>query len=165
MSFPQSVEYQFEQAVSEIFSEIDNLNVYTTNRTGQRLLPYILVSSKISRQLINQYSGVYEIEATLNYSDSCAKVSDTQFDEKYLEVFSSLYSPEDTLTAKIGKNTTDLKIYMARISEQIPTIIQNKRAWLRGLKITAIVTPDEFSDGYRSYIFSDFLNSFYLSTI
>lgn len=165
MSFPQSVEYQFEQAISEIFSDISDLNVYTTNRTGYRLFPYVTISARITRQLITPYSGVYEIDATLNYSNSCSRVSDTQFDEKYLEIFSGLYSPDQTLVEKILKNTTDLKVYMARIFEQIPTTIVNKRAWVRGIKIRAIVTPDELSDGFRAYIFSDFLNSFYLATI
>jgi hypothetical protein len=54
---------------------------------------------------------------------------------------------------------------MARISSQTPTIEVGKRAWRRGLVISAIVTPDPTGDGVSELDFSDYLNSQYLAVI
>jgi hypothetical protein len=165
MSFPQSAEYQLEQAIAPLFASVAGLNVYTTNRTGSRLFPYVSISATPVRQLIGPYSGVYEMNVAVNYSQTSAKYSETQFDEQYLDIFGVLYSVPIELNIKIQDNTTDLKVYMARISSQTPTININKRAWQRGLVINAIVTPDEFADGLYDYEFDEASNSFYLATI
>jgi len=165
MSYPQSPEYQFEQAIVPLFSSIAGLNVYTTNRTGSRLFPYVTISARQVRQMVTPYSGVYEVEATISYSNTSAKYTATQFDEQYLDIFAGLYEVGQELNSKIQENAIDLLVYMARISEQTPTILANKRAWVRGIKLSAIITPDENIDSSRAYIFSEELNSFYLATI
>ena len=165
MSFPQSAEYQLEQAIVPIFTSVSGLNIYTTNRTGARLFPYVTISAKPVRQLVGPYSGVYEMNVAVNYSQTSARYSETQFDEQYLEIFGSLYSTPVELLAKIQDNTTDLRVYMARISSQTPTISVGKRAGQRGLVISAIVTPDATADGLFDYEFDKANNSFYLATI
>lgn len=165
MSFPQSAEYQLEQAIAPIFASVSGLNVYTTNRTGARLFPYVTISAKPVRQLIGPYSGVYEMNVAINYSQTAVKYNEDQFDEQYLEIFGSLYSTPVELEIKIQSNTTDLKVYMARIFSQTPTINIGKRAWQKGIMVNAIVTPDEISDGLYSYEFDDSKNSLYLATI
>jgi len=166
MSFNHSAEYQLEQAILPIFSSVSNLNIYTTNRVGAKLFPYVTISARPSRQLIDPYSGVYEIDVSIDYSQTSAKYSESQFDEQYLNVFSELYSPDLPLNAKIQENATDIKIYMARISSQSPTIEIAKRAWRKGLVLTAFVTYDQtpIQDAY-SYQFDDSKNSMYLATI
>lgn len=165
MSFPQSAEYQLEQAIVPLFSSVAGLNVYTTNRTGTRLFPYVSISATPTRQLIGPYSGVYEMNVAINYSQTSAKYTQTQFDEQYLDIFGSLYSTPVELEIKIQDNTTDLKVYMARISSQTPTINAGKRAWTRGVVVNAIVTPDATADGLYDYEFDEANNSFYLATI
>lgn len=165
MIYPQSPDYQLEQAIVPLFSSITGLNVYTTNRTGSKLFPYVSISAKPVRQLVNPYSGVYEMQVSINYANTSAKYTATQFDEQYLEIFEDLYYPTPELNNKIQQNATDLLVYMARISSETPSIIANKRAWTRGIVVTAIVTPDPNIDGSRAYIFSEDLNSFYLATI
>lgn len=165
MSFPQSADYQLEQAIVPLFSSVSGLNIYTTNRTGTKLFPSLTISARPVRQLVDPYSSVYEMEATITYSNTSAKYTETQFDEQYLEIFEDLYSPTIPLNIKIQENATDLKVFMARISRQVPTIEVNKRAWRRGIIVTAIVTLDEASDGLYDYEFDEANNSFYLATI
>jgi hypothetical protein len=165
MIYPQSPEYQLEQAIVPLFSSVTGLNVYTTNRIGSKLFPYVSISAKPVRQLVNLYSGVYEMRVDVTYSNTSAKYTSSQVDEQYLQIFEDLYYPVPELNNKIQQNAVDLLVYMARISSQTPSILVNKRAWVRGLVITAIVTPDPNIDGSRAYIFSDELNSFYLATI
>ena len=164
MSFTQSAEYRLEQAIVPLFSSITGLNVYTTNRTGSRLFPYVSISATPARQPIGPYSGVYEMSVAINYSQTSAKYSETQFDEQYLDVFGGLYSTPTGLREKIENGATDLKVYMARVSAQNPTINVGKRAWQRGIVVSAIVTP-ELAVLMYSYEFDDDDNSFYLATI
>lgn len=165
MIYPQSPEYQLEQAIVPLFSSVTGLNVYTTNRTGSKLFPYVSISAKPVRQLVNLYSGVYEMRVDVTYSNTSAKYTATQFDEQYLEIFEDLYYPTPELNIKIQEHATDLKIYMARISAEAPSININKRAWVRGIVLTAIVTPDPLADGVYDYEFDEANNSFYLATI
>jgi len=166
MSFTQSAEYQLEQAIVSLFSAVTGLNVYTTSRTGSRLFPYVSISATPARQPIGPYSGVYEMSVAINYSQTSAKYSETQFDEQYLDVFGGLYSTPTSLREKIENGATDLKVYMARVSAQNPTINVGKRAWQRGIVVSAIVTPElSVVTVTYSYQFDDDDNSFYLATI
>ena len=165
MSMPNSPDYQLEQSVASLFSAVTGVNVYTTTRIGAKLFPYISISAKPVGQLVTPYSGVYEMEVSVDYSDTSAKVSANVFDATYLDIFASLYGTGQSLQFEIQDNSTDLKIYMARISSQTPTIQTAKTAWRRGLVISAIVTPDPTGDGVSELDFSDYLNSQYLAVI
>ena len=105
------------------------------------------------------------MQVAVDYSDSSAKVSFSTFDSTYLDIFACLYGTGQSLQFEIQDNSTDLKVYMARISSQTPTIEVGKRAWRRGLVISAIVTPDPTGDGVSELDFSDYLNSQYLAVI
>jgi hypothetical protein len=105
------------------------------------------------------------MQVSVDYSDSSAKVSSSTFDSTYLDIFACLYGTGQSLQFEIQDNSIDLKVYMARISSQTPTIEIGKRAWKRGLVISAIVTPDPTGDGGRELDFSDYLNSQYLAVI
>jgi len=160
-----SPQFKVEDALASLLTPVSGLNVYTTNRTGLRLFPYASIKASIGSQQIVPYSGVFEISVELNYSDSTARTTQSIFDDTYYSIFSTLYSNNDTLLAKVQDKVTDLKIFMGRITSQSPSIRANKRAWQRGLTLSFIVTPDPTADGTRNYDFSDFLNSFYLATI
>ena len=148
-----------------MLSTVTGVNVYTTTRTGAKLFPYIAISARPVRQLVTPYSGVYDMQVSVDYSDTSAKVSFSTFDSTYLDIFACLYGTGQSLQFEIQDNSTDLKVYMARISSQTPTIEVGKRAWKRGLVISAIVTPDPTGDGGRELDFSDYLNSQYLAVI
>jgi hypothetical protein len=160
-----SPQFKVEDALASLLTPVSGLNVYTTNRTGLRLFPYASINASIGSQQIVPYSGVFEISVELNYSDSTSRTTQSIFDDTYYSIFSTLYSNNDTLLAKVQDKVTDLKIFMGRITSQSPSIRANKRAWQRGLTLSFIVTPDPTADGTRNYDFSDFLNSFYLATI
>jgi len=160
-----SPQFKVEDALASLLTPVSGLNVYTTNRTGLRLFPYASINASIGSQQIVPYSGVFEISVELNYSDSTARTTQSIFDDTYYSIFSTLYSNNDTLLAKVQDKVTDLKIFMGRITSQSPSIRASKRAWQRSLTLSFIVTPDPTADGTRNYDFSDFLNSFYLASI
>jgi hypothetical protein len=161
----QSTQYLVENAVADILDNITGLNVYTSNRIGRRLFPYVTIQASINSQLLKPYSGVYDLNVAVNYSDTAAKISQEDFDSEYCSIFESFYSESPTLALKIQNEIVNTKIYMARIVSQSPTIRTDKRAWQRGLTLNVFATPDELSDGLRDYDFSEALNSFYLGTI
>jgi hypothetical protein len=161
----QSCQYEVEDAIADLLASVSGLNVYTTNRTGRRLFPYVTISASINTQLLGNYTGVYDLNVAVNYSDTAAKVSQEDFDSEYCSIFEAFYSEAPTLATKIQDNVTNTKIYMARIVSQSPTIRTDKRAWQRGLTLNLFATPSETSDGLRDYDFSEALNSFYIATI
>jgi len=158
-------QFKIEDALASLLTPISGLNVLVSNKTGVRLFPYATIKASLGKQYISPYSGVFEVAVEINYSDSAARTTQAVFDSNYYEVFAALYSNNNTLVTKVQDNVIDLKIFMARITSQSPTIRTDKRAWQRGLTLSFIVTPDATADGLRDYDFSEALNSFYIGTI
>jgi len=168
-TFPNSHEYELEQAIYGILADINNdvttspaISIYTQNRIGAKVSPYITISAKTQRQLIQPYSGVYEMEATIEVVMRTFNAS--IIDEVYQYVLALLYDEATTLVYKIESNSTNLKTYMARITSQTPSIKTN-RGHKQSLVITAIVTPSALGDGIRFLDFSNYLNSQYLALV
>ena len=161
----QSIQFEIEDAVADLLTGISGLNVYTSNRVGRRLFPFASVQASINTQLLGNYTGVYDLNVVVNYSDTAVKISQEDFDSEYCSIFEAFYSETPTILTKIQDNAYNTKVYMARIVSQSPTIRTDKRAWQRGLTLNVIATPSETSDGLRDYDFSEALNSFYLGTI
>lgn len=162
MTSPQFI---IEDALAGLLTPITGLNVYVSNRRGARFFPYVTIRAQIGSQLIVPASGVFQIPIELSYSDSTVRTNQTTFESNYYNIFQALYDPIPTLALKIQDKSENIKIYMARITSQTPTIRTDKRAWVRGLSLSVICTPTDKPDGLRDYDFSDELNSFYLGTI
>ena len=161
----QSIQYEIEDGIARLLSIVTGVNVYVSNRTGRRLFPYITIQSSINTQLLGNYTGVYDLNVAVNYSDTAAKISQEDFDSKYCEIFEAFYEETPTLVVKIQDKSFNTKIYMARIISQSPSIRTDRDAWQRGLTLNIFATPDAPSDGLRDYDFSEALNSFYIGTI
>ena len=160
-----SVQINVEDALDNLLANIPNLNVYKTNRVGAKLFPSATISASVGGQLLGNYTGVYEVSVTIDYSDTAAKISQDDFDAEYCSIFEAFYSETQPLFTKIQANIVDTKVYTARITGQTPTIRIAKRAWQRGLRMSLICTPSELDDGLRSLNFSQIQNSMYVAVI
>ena len=161
----QSIQYNVEDAVKQLLQPVSGLNVYITNRTGGKLYPRAVISASVGGQMLGNYTGVYELSVSIDYSDTAAKVTQEDFDSEYCSIFEALYSESPTLATKIQNNIIDTKVYMARITSQTPTIKTAKREWQRGLTLSVIATPSELDDGLRFLDFSEQRNSMYVGVI
>ena len=161
----QSIQYSLENAVSGLLTGISGLNVYKTNRTGKRFFPYATISSSINGQLLGNYTGVYDLNVAVNYSDSASKISQEAFDSQYCAIFEAFYEETPSLQSKIQAELTVGTCYMARIISQNPTIRTEKRAWQRGLVINVLATPIGGTSFLASLNFSDYRNSQYIAVI
>lgn len=160
-----NVQFNVEDALDNLLANIPNLNVYKTNRVGAKLFPSATISASVGGQLLGNYTGVYELSVSIDYSDTAAKVSQENFDAEYCSIFEAFYSETPPLFTKIQNNILDTKVYTARITGQTPTIRTAKRAWQRGLKMSLICTPSELDDGLRFLDFHEKRNSMYLGVI
>ena len=160
-----NVQFNVEDALENLLSHISGLNIYKTNRVGAKLFPFATISASVGGQLLGNYTGVYELSVSIDYSDTAAKVSQEDFDAEYCSIFEAFYSETPPLFTKIQNNILDTKVYTARITGQTPTIGTAKRAWQRGLKMSLICTPSELDDGLRSLNFSQIQNSMYVAVI
>jgi hypothetical protein len=165
----QTPQFNVEHAIRDLLTTIIGLNIYTSNRTGLRLFPFVTISASVNEQMLGNYTGVYDISVAVNYSDTAAKITQEDFDSEYCAIFESFYSETPTLAAKIQNKIIDTTIHMARISSQSPSIRANKRAWQRGLTLSIICAPYEAPippvGGNRYLDFSNYRNSMYVSVI
>ena len=136
-----SVQINVEDALEDLLVGISGLNVYKTNRVGAKLFPSATISASVGGQLLGNYTGVYEVAVTIDYSDTAAKVSQQAFDAEYCLIFEAFYSETPPLFTKIQNNISGTRVYTARITGQTPTIKTAKMAWQRGLKMSLICTP------------------------
>ena len=160
-----SVQINVEDALDNLLANIPNLNVYKANRVGAKLFPFATISASVGGQILGNYTGVYEVDVTINYSDTAAKISQEAFDAEYCLIFEAFYSETPPLFTKIQNNIVDTKVYTARITSQTPTIRTDKRAWQRGLSMSLICTPSEQDDGLRYLNFYQKQNSMYVAVI
>ena len=164
----QSIQYLVEDAVAGLIDSISGLNVYTANRTGKRLFPFASVQASINSQLLGNFTGVYDLNVAVNYSDTAVKTSQEDFDSEYCNIFEAFYSETPTLKAKIQAELISGTCYMARIISQSPTIRTDKRAWQRGLTLNIFATPAGVAP-VPPYIaalqFNDHRNSQYIGAI
>jgi len=160
-----SVQINIEDSIENLLTNISNLNTYKTNRVGAKLFPFATISASVGGQMLGNYTGVYEVAVTIDYSDTAAKISQEAFDAEYCSIFEAFYSQTPPLFTKIQNNILDTKVYTARITGQTPTIRTAKRAWQRGLKISLICTPSELDDGLRYLNFYQKQNSMYVAVI
>ena len=161
----QSVQINIEDAIENLLANVPNLNTYKTNRVGAKLFPFATISASVGGQLLGNYTGVYEVSVSVDYSDTAAKISQEDFDNTYCQIFEAFYEETPPLFTKIQNNILDTKVYTARITGQTPTIRTAKRAWQRGLKMSLICTPSELDDGLRYLDFSEERNSMYVAVI
>ena len=163
MTSPQFI---VEDALAGLLTPITGLNVYASNRRGARFFPYVTIRAQIGSQLIVPASGVFEIPVELSYSDSAVRTNQSTFESNYFEVFAALYEESETLASRIEGETTLLKVYMARITSQTPTVRTDKRAWVRGLNLSIIGTRLFPAEVYIAALqFNDHRNSQYLGAI
>jgi hypothetical protein len=161
----QSVQINIEDAIENLLANVPNLNTYKTNRVGAKLFPFATISASVGGQLLGNYTGVYEVSVSVDYSDTAAKISQEDFDNTYCQIFEAFYEETPPLFTKIQNNILDTKVYTARITSQTPTIRTAKRAWQRGLRMSVICTPSELDDGLRYLDFSEERNSMYVAVI
>jgi hypothetical protein len=161
----QSTQHETEEAIARLLGSVSGVNIYTANRVGKRLFPYATIQASINTQLLGNYTGVYDLNVAVNYSDTAAKISQEDFDSKYCEIFEAFYEETPALVVKIQNRILNTKVYMARIVSQSPSIRTNKDAWQRGLTLNIFATPEAVDESLRSYDFSEALNSFYIATI
>ena len=160
-----SVQINIEDAIESLLAHVPNLNTYKTNRVGAKLFPFATISASVGGQLLGNYTGVYEVSVSVDYSDTAAKISQEDFDNTYCQIFEAFYEETPPLFTKIQNNIVDTKVYTARITGQTPTIRTAKRAWQRGLKMSLICTTSETDDGLRYLNFYQKQNSMYVAVI
>lgn len=161
----QTISHRVEDAVASLLNSVTGLNVYTSNRVGTRLFPYATIKADVNEQMLGNYTGVYDLNVEVNYSDTAAKVSQEDFDGDYCNIFEAFYSETPTLSSKLNSQISSSFVYMARITSQNPTIRTPKRAWQRGLTMNVYATPQELAGYLASLDFSDHRNSMYIPAI
>jgi hypothetical protein len=161
----QTISYRVEDSVARLLNSITGLNVYPSNRTGARLFPYVTIKASVNTQMLGNYTGVYDMNVEVNYSDTAAKITQEEFDGDYCNIFESFYSGTPTLAEKLNNTNIYSLVYMARIISQSPTIRTPKRAWQRGLTLNVYTTPIEGAGYLACLDFSDHRNSMYLPLI
>jgi hypothetical protein len=163
----QSVQINIEDAIGESPCwRVRGLNICKTNRDREKAVP--LTQPYRPRWEVSfsaNYTGVYEVDVSVDYSDTAAKISQEDFDNTYCQIFEAFYEETPPLFTKIQNTIFDTKVYTARITSQSPTIRTAKRAWQRGLRISLICTPSELADGLRFLDFSEERNSMYVGLI
>jgi hypothetical protein len=99
----QSVQINIEDAIGELLAGVAGLNICKTNKTGKKLFPYATISASVGGQLLGNYTGVFEVDVSVDYSDTAAKISQEDFDNTYCQIFEAFYEETPPLFTKIQK--------------------------------------------------------------
>ena len=89
-----SPQFKIEDALAAILAPISGLNVFTSNRRGARLFPFVTIQASLGAQQIIPYSGVFEVGVDIAYSNSATLISNGR---RALACFPELMLPAEYL--------------------------------------------------------------------
>jgi hypothetical protein len=133
-----SIEREVESALINAVSAANIPNVYTSEREGARLLPNLTAQAKIANELLVPFSGVFDLSATLTYTNRADSVSRAGFDHEFETIIQELY--RDPNLATYMTNVSNLTIYKASINKEAASIVSINRTWSRNISLNVFAT-------------------------
>ena len=128
-----SIEREVERGLINAISGVSGLNYYTSERESPRELPFVAVKAGIGSEELGPFTGVFRLGATITYRQRADAVTKGSFDSKFQEVVAQLYrSP--SLAADMT-SSTNITVYNAKVTNEIPEIISANRTWSRDVTL------------------------------
>lgn len=124
-----SIEREVEQGLINAVSGVSGVNYYTSERETPRLLPFVAVKAILANEELIPFSGVFNVTATILYSQRADGMSRADFDSKFQEIINQLYRSPDL--ASEMTSSTNITVYNAKITNEIPQVISSNRTWSR----------------------------------
>lgn len=132
-----SIERQLEDSLATALAGVSGVNIYKSDRTGERLLPSLVVQASIGSEEVVPYSGVFKCSMDMIYTVRADSTTRSVFDSKFEDILQVMYQ-EPNLASVL--TTATLKVFLANFSQENVTTQSNNRTWSKTLSLDITCT-------------------------
>lgn len=118
---------------------VTGVNLYTSERPSERLLPFCFVSAKINSEQIAPFTGIFAMSATISYTARADTISGTNFDDKFESILQSFYTLPN-LASQMTTASQDVEFYIANVRNILPRVQASRRTWTREILMDITAT-------------------------
>ena len=133
-----SIERETEKGLLNVVSAITGVNAYTSERSGARTLPSLVIQAQIGNELIGPFTGVFKVPAIITYTEKADLISRSNFDLKFQNIINEFYRNPDLPTYLT--NATSATFYLAKVTSESPRISAYNRTWSKSITLDINVT-------------------------
>jgi hypothetical protein len=129
-----SIERDVENAIAQALTTagVTGVNIYTSERTSGRLLPFVSIVASIKSEEIAPFTGVFDLNCTITYVARADTISDQAYDQKFASIQQAFYT-NPNLASQMTSAQNDLEFYIADITRVGQRIISTSRTWARDI--------------------------------
>jgi hypothetical protein len=141
-----SIERDVENAIAQALTTagVTGVNIYTSERTSGRLLPFVSIVASIKSEEIAPFTGVFDLNCTITYVARADTISDQAYDQKFASIQQAFYT-NPNLASQMTSAQNDLEFYIADITRVGQRIISTSRTWARDVFMDVKVTAKQES--------------------
>jgi len=129
-----SIERDVENAIAYALTVagVTGVNIYTSERTFGRLLPFVSIVASIKSEEIAPLTGIFDLNCTITYVARADTISDQAYDQKFASIQQAFYT-DPNLASQMTSTQFDLEFYIADITRVGQRIISTSRTWARDI--------------------------------
>jgi hypothetical protein len=132
-----SIERQLEDSLATALAGVSGVNIYKSDRTGERLLPSLVLQASIGSEEVVPYSGVFKCSMDMIYTVRADSTTRSVFDSKFEDILQVMYQ-EPNLASVL--TTATLKVFLANFNQENVATQSNNRTWSKTLSLDITCT-------------------------
>jgi hypothetical protein len=136
-----SIERDVENSLATAITTagVTGFNIYTSERDGARLLPYVSILAKINSEEIAPFTGIFDLTATISYVARADTSNNEDYDSKFFEIQQAFYT-DPNIASQMTTASADLEFYIADIKNIGQRIVAPTRTWAKDINMDIKVT-------------------------
>lgn len=136
-----SIEREVENSLATALTTagVTGVNIYTSERIGGRLLPFVSIVAKINSEEVAPFTGIFDLTATISYVARADTSSNQGYDTDFFEIQQAFYT-DPNLASQMTTASTDLEFYIADIRNIGQRIVAPTRTWAKDINMDIKVT-------------------------
>jgi hypothetical protein len=136
-----SIEREVENSLATAITTagVTGSNIYTSERTGGRLLPFVSIVAKINSEEVAPFTGIFDLTATISYVARADTSSNEGYDTDFFEIQQAFYT-DPNLASQMTTASTNLEFYIADIKSIGQRIVSPTRTWAKDIIMDVKVT-------------------------
>jgi hypothetical protein len=136
-----SIERDVENSIATAITTagVTGSNIYTSERTGGRLLPYVSIVAKINSEEIAPFTGIFDLTATISYVARADTSSNEGYDTNFFKIQQAFYT-DPNLASQMTTASSNLEFYIADIKSIGQRIVAPTRTWAKDIFMDVKVT-------------------------
>jgi hypothetical protein len=118
---------------------VTGVNIYTSERTGGRLFPFVSIVAKINSEEIAPFTGIFDLTATISYVARADTITDQAYDVVFQSIQQAFYT-DPNLASQMTTASGNLEFYIADIKNVLQRTISPTRTWAKDIVMDVKVT-------------------------